>query len=102
MKQIRLDVDNVSSCLCTFYNNGKANILIIDSVWTDENHRGQGYGKRLMEKVKDLAKAENVDSIELVVNQDNQSAISLYEGMGMDRTKKYHYRLILNPWKTLP
>ena len=58
MKQIKLDVDNICFCLCTFYNNGKANVMLIDSVWTDEKYRHQGYGNKLMKKVIELARKE--------------------------------------------
>ena len=99
MKQIKLDVDNICFCLCTFYNNGKANVMLIDSVWTDEKYRHQGYGNKLMKKVIELARKEGVDAIELVVNKDNAPAKKLYESVGMELTNKDCYRLILNKWK---
>ena len=58
MEQIHLTVPH-SSCLCTFYNNGKANIMVIDSVETDESHRQEGCATRLMEKALNLAMFHN-------------------------------------------
>lgn len=98
IKQIKIGVDDMCSCLCTFYNNGKANVMLVDNVWTDKKHRRQGYAKKLMNKAIELAKAEGVDSIELIVNKDNLPAKKLYEAMGMELTNKDYYRLILNKW----
>ncbi|MFC1612650.1 GNAT family N-acetyltransferase [Patescibacteria group bacterium] len=98
-KQARLSVDGVSSCLCTFYNNGKANIMIIDSVFTKEEFRGQGYSVKLMEAALALAKKEKIDCAELIVNEENIAARSLYEKIGFKKTKKNHYRIIFNIWE---
>lgn len=94
--QLEVNVDDVSSCLCTIYNNGKANVLIIDNVFTDPNFRNKGYGKKLIKKVIDKAKELNIDSVELLVNSDNIIAKSLYERFGFEKTNKEHQRLILN------
>jgi ribosomal protein S18 acetylase RimI-like enzyme len=73
--------------------------MVIDSVWTDEEHRGKGYGTKLIEKAIKLAISNNVDSVELVVNSDNIAAKKLYEKVGFEKTNKDYYRLILNGWK---
>ncbi len=99
MRQIKLSIKNISSCLCTFYNNGKADILIIDNVQTQKKFRGKGYGTRLMNKAINLAKKNKVDSIELVVGKDNKIAKRLYEKAGFKKTRKDYYRLILNKWQ---
>ena len=99
-KQARLSLGEDCSCICTIYHNGKARIMVVDSVETLEESRGQGYGRKLMEEVITFAKTQNVDSIELVVNQDNASAIRLYEKTGFKRIAKFFYRLILNVWQT--
>lgn len=87
-------------CICTFYNNGKANVMIIDSVEVEEQYRGQGTGTKLMQKAIDLAKKNKVDSIELNVNKDNNVGKKLYEKMGFEKTNKDYYRVILNRWQT--
>lgn len=84
------------SCQCTFYNNGKANVMIIDSVEVEESHRRQGKGTQIIELALALAKKHNVDSIELNVNKDNVVAKKLYEKMGFNKTNKDYYRIILN------
>ena len=99
MRQVKLSIKNISSCLCSFYNNGKADIMMIDSVKTKKEFRGKGYGTKLINKAINLAKKNKVDSIELVVNKDNKIAKMLYEKTGFKKTKKDYYRLILNKWR---
>ena len=96
MRQITLSVENFASCLCTFYNNGKANIMMIDNVQTKEEFREKGYGTKLIKKALALAKKLEIDSVELVVNKDNNIAKSLYEKVGFEKTNKDYYRFILN------
>ena len=97
VNQVKVETD-FASCLCTFYHNGKANIMMIDNVFVDESERGNGYGNKLIRKALELANDENVDSVELVVNRDNSPAKKLYEGQGFAKTEKDYYRKILH-WK---
>ena len=99
-KQARLSLGEVCSCICTIYHNGKAKVMMIDSMETAEQYRNQGYGQKLMEEAIAFAKTQNVDSVELVVNQDNAAAIHLYEKAGFKRIDKFFYRLLLNIWRT--
>ena len=98
MQQIKLNVDGKASCLCTLYNNGKADIMVIDDVQTKEEFRGRGYGTKLIAKAINLAKELNIDSVELQVNRTNPIAMKLYENAGFEKTDKEYYRLILNRW----
>lgn len=86
------------SCLCTFYFNGRANVMIIDDFNIEEKYRNKGWGRKLMKRAIKLAKDKEVDSIELVVNKNNKIAKHLYETVKMEKTKKDYYRLILNKW----
>lgn len=99
MKQeiVKIDIEGkvLGSCICTFYNNGKADVMIIDSVEVEPDHRREGIGTKLVEKAIGLARENNVDSIELNVNKDNIAAISLYEKLGFTKTNKDYYRIIL-------
>lgn len=100
IKQARLSLGGISSCICTIYHNGRARVMMVDSMYTAEKYRNQGYGQKLMEEVLALAKDQKVDSVELVVNHDNAAAIRLYEKTGFKRIDKFFYRLILNVWQT--
>jgi len=90
--------DDITSCLLTIYFNGKANVAIVDSVETKIGYRNQGFATKLMERILRIAEFHNVDSVELVVNHDNEAAIRLYEKVGFEPTQKIYYRKILNKW----
>ena len=92
LTQIKL-ISNGGSLLCTFYNNGRANVMIIDDVYVIPENRHKGIASLLIKTALSIAKDRNVDSIELVCNE---STSSFYEKLGFNKTNKYHYRIILN------
>lgn len=89
----------IGSLICTFYHNGQANVMIIDDVKVDPNHRNKGFGTTLINETIKVAKKKKVDSIELVVDSDNTVAKRLYEKAGFEKTNKEYYRLILRKFK---
>lgn len=89
----------IGSCILTFYHNGQANVMMIDNVKVDKNHRRHGIGTTLMKEAVKIAKKRKVDSIELVVNSDNTIAKRLYKRVGFKKTDKEYFRLILNKKK---
>jgi predicted GNAT family N-acyltransferase len=97
VNQVKVETE-FASCICTFYHNGKANVMIIDNVVVDEDKRAMGYGKKLMRRALELAEEEDVDSVELAVKRDNEPAKKLYEGQGFAKTDKDYYRKILH-WR---
>ena len=94
MEQIKLRVEH-GSCLCTFYHNGKAKVMIIDKVQVNKTYRQKGVGTKLMLKALALAKSKKTDCVELVVNKNNLAAKKLYEKIGLVKTNKDYYRRIL-------
>ena len=92
--QIRIAVDG-GDCLGTIYHNGKAMVMMIDSVEVDEARRHTSIGTALMAEVVSVAFDHDVDSVELLVNADNVAAKSLYRKAGFTPTGKEHMRLIL-------
>ena len=56
--------------------------LWISDLVISENHRRQGIGSMLMEKVKETAKENDVDRIQLNVSSYNTDAVKLYEKLG--------------------
>ena len=47
-----------------------------------EKYRGKGYGKKLMDEAKKIAKDANCDRIELNCWMFNESALGMYEHIG--------------------
>ena len=84
-----------ASCIGTIYHNGKALVMVIDSVEVDEGHRHNGIGTTLMQKAIETALDYGVDSIELLVSPDNEAAKGLYGKVGFAKTNKEHHRMIL-------
>lgn len=83
------------SCIGTLYHNGRAFVMMIDNVEVEENHRRNGIGSALMQKAIETALDYGVDSIELLVNPDNDAAKGLYGKVGFEKSNKEHYRMIL-------
>jgi ribosomal protein S18 acetylase RimI-like enzyme len=98
MKSIRISIQD-GSCIGTIYNNGKATIMVVDSVEVNKSQQHKGIGTALMEKTISVAEDNNVDAVELIVNSDNEVAKGLYRKVGFQKTNKEHYRLILRQFK---
>ena len=73
--------------------------LIIDEVFVDEKYRKQGIATKLVEYCVNYAKENDYDCIELLVNNDNNSALNLYCKCGFDETNKTHMVKILKEWE---
>lgn len=70
--------------------------LNIDALAVEQSHRGRGVGTALLEFLKTHA-AENGDTdIRLTVNEENETAIRLYEKAGF-RVKNIAYSLHIAP-----
>ncbi|MFB0832646.1 N-acetyltransferase family protein [Brevibacillus laterosporus] len=69
-------------------------ILFVNSLCVSETYRNKGVGKRLMQYVIDFGGSLKVDSIELGVSENNDSAILFYKSIGMTtKSKKMELRL---------
>ena len=66
---------------------------LIDVV-VNENSRGKGYGKKLLEFAFNFLTKTSVKSLSLEVSQNNKNAIKLYESGGFrkEKTLKNYYK----------
>lgn len=62
--------------------NHKAMLL---GMYVSKAARGQGLGKKLIQKIIDSAREEGVEQIQLMVVTHNQAAKSLYASLGFER-----------------
>lgn len=62
-------------------------MIWVDQLIIDENNRRLGYGKLLLEKIKEIAKEKNCKRIELSCWAFNQNAIDMYEHIGYKKQK---------------
>jgi ribosomal protein S18 acetylase RimI-like enzyme len=67
--------------------------IYIDQMCVIEEHRNEGVGKIMMEKVKEFSQVKGIKRIELSVWADNVNAIKFYEKMGFD---KYLHNMCCN------
>ncbi|MEZ4742819.1 MAG: GNAT family N-acetyltransferase [Bdellovibrionota bacterium] len=68
--------------------NGDRKYAYIYDIEINEDHRGKGYGKKVMHLLEDKVKSMNLNSIGLHVFGHNTTAISLYEKMGYRTTNR--------------
>lgn len=71
-------------------------ILYVDDLCVEEQSRGRGLGRALLEEVKKHALFLGAQSVELNVWNFNQSAVSFYEHLGFS-VQKSILELLLNP-----
>lgn len=62
-----------------------ANEAHILNICVAEEYQGQGFGKKLLYKILDVAEQSDVDSVFLEVRDSNTVAIQLYEKEGFNR-----------------
>ena len=65
-----------------FDNQVERTLYNVNAVAVDEECRGQGIGHKLFDYLKDIAKENNMDAIELQVNAENKAAKAMYEKYG--------------------
>lgn len=57
-------------------------VMNVDQICVDENCRGQGFGKQIMEDVHALAKAFGCTDLQLTVYPQNDEAVAFYQRCG--------------------
>ncbi|MBQ0735929.1 GNAT family N-acetyltransferase [Aquimarina celericrescens] len=65
----------------------------IEDVVVDFNHRGEGIGKKLIQKLINLAKEKNLSEINLFTEDEKKAAISLYSKLGFKQSSSRLYNL---------
>ena len=54
----------------------------IQEFFIDKNHRGQGIGRQLIEKIMQFSEANNLKSIEVTINRRRVENVLIYENLG--------------------
>ena len=70
-------------------------VAVIEDVIVDENFRGLGIGRRLIQKLIDIASAMRAKHISLFTNPTRVAANALYDKMGFFRKETNYYRINL-------
>lgn len=56
----------------------------IEEIIVDEKYRGQGYGRKIMKKLLEIATEKNLQKVQLTSNPKRVAARSLYQSLGFD------------------
>jgi len=68
---------------------------LVEDVVVDSAHRGKGIGRKLMEKLLQEAKTNNLDEVLLFTGHHRVPAINLYKSLGFTLRKSGIYNLKL-------
>lgn len=80
----KVDEQYVGICTCFYaYSTFLAKPLLnIHDIFVDDDYRGNGIGKKLVQTVGEFAEKKNCGEITLEVRKDNLNARDLYKGQG--------------------
>ena len=93
-----IDKIAVASCMITVIPNltrKQRPYSVIENVITHKNYRNRGYGKALMEKAVEYAKAYNCYKVMLMSDSSRTEAHSFYKKIGFDGDSKKGFYLSL-------
>ncbi|RJQ35563.1 GNAT family N-acetyltransferase [Candidatus Parcubacteria bacterium] len=65
----------------------------VEDVVVDGNYRGQGLGEKLMQKLLEVARRENLKQLYLTTRPDRVAAHKLYEKLGFTQQQTDVYRM---------
>lgn len=69
---------------------------LVEDVVVDEAHRGEGIGRKLMEKLLEEARHQGLDEILLFTGHHRKAAINLYKSLGFNLRESGLYNLKLS------
>lgn len=79
--------DKIEGYITYKIKENHAKKLDIDQLVIAEKSRNKGFGKLLMEEVKNIAKKNNCDRLELNCWLFNENALAMYEHIGFERQR---------------
>lgn len=72
-------------------------VIEISTLIVSHNHRGKGIGTKLINKIEDIAKKDNVHKIYLVTG-DGWKAENFYQKMGFEKTGEHKNHYLHKDW----
>ncbi len=78
------DVAGMANALITVSTAEGTRVLLLEDVIVAARHRGNGHGRRLVERVCAWAKNQGMSRVTLLADKDNVSALAFYERMGFE------------------
>jgi phosphinothricin acetyltransferase len=77
------------SSLSRYHAKPGYRFTVENSVYVEEQHRGQGWGARLLAPLIDAAKARGYHAILAVIDGDNRTSIRLHERFGFEEVGRF-------------
>jgi len=92
------DPDGIPSGMLTvgIYRTATGSKAWIEDVTVDENYRGRGYGKKIVEHAIDFLRNLGVDALSLTSNASRVAANELYQKSGFELYPTNVYRMKLS------
>ena len=87
-KYIVVETDNKIVGYCAIvYREKKIKTIWVDEFYIDSNYRKMGFGKKLIDKIKELGKENNSEKIELNCWSFNDNAFDFYKHIGFNEQR---------------
>jgi GNAT superfamily N-acetyltransferase len=74
-----------------------AETVLMNDLYVDESHRGEGVGRALIEASAEVARGRGAHHLEWATAPGNQTAQRLYDSTGAERSEWIEYELRLGP-----
>jgi GNAT superfamily N-acetyltransferase len=81
----------------TFSSINAAPIVLLSDLFVQEDQRGRGTGRALIEASVAVARERRVHHLEWLTAQDNVSAQALYDRIGAERSAWFGYEIPIDP-----
>jgi GNAT superfamily N-acetyltransferase len=77
-------VAGMANALITVSTAEGGRVLLLEDVIVSREHRGGGFGRRLVEHVLDWARSQGMTRVTLLADRDNQPALDFYGRLGFE------------------
>ena len=84
MLRISGKVAGMANALITISTAEGGRVLLLEDVIVYREHRGRGFGRRLVEHVLDWAHGQGMTRVTLLADRENQPALDFYRRLGFE------------------
>ncbi|MFM1985849.1 MAG: hypothetical protein RIS18_66 [Actinomycetota bacterium] len=84
-------LDQENKIIATGRVSASDNLAMVTTVWVDENYRGKGLGKKIMNALSNAVYEIGHKQIVLQVLKSNEAAVGLYKSLGYEIHHDYAY-----------
>jgi GNAT superfamily N-acetyltransferase len=88
--------DDLAGFACLYWHKSSlsaADTVLMNDLYVDQDHRGGGIGRALIEAAADVARERGIGILEWATAPDNERAQRLYDSLGANRSEWVSYDL---------